>query len=138
MGGRDVALMQGSFFVCKSSCIGLQHVKGVLAISFVHPLHARNPFLLFVVKCECGNGTTCGHGKILRHLCAYLLVWLGSECAVLAVYGVVWVAFRRIEMNYKKKMTDQDYRDMKANDPFKPVILSQPKLATKATKVKEQ
>lgn len=37
-------------------------------------------------------------------------------------------------MKNKKKMTVQEYRNMKANDPFEPIILSQPKKATK-TKV---
>ena len=40
-------------------------------------------------------------------------------------------------MSNKKKMTTQEYRNMKANDPFKPVILSQPKKATKTTKTKK-
>ena len=39
-------------------------------------------------------------------------------------------------MNKKSKMTAQEYRNMKANDPYKPVILSQPKKSYKTTSAK--
>lgn len=41
-------------------------------------------------------------------------------------------------MKNRKPMTSQEYRNMKANDPFKPVILSEPKSNTKSTKTRKK
>ena len=41
-------------------------------------------------------------------------------------------------MKTKKSMTSQEYRNMKANDPFKPVILSPSKSQSQSAKPKKK